>query len=67
METTWLTLERTVTVVGQQIDLLMVPVCKTGAAMGHHVVLTLMWSAGESLCNVTVGYVLVPCTSKYSQ
>ena len=42
----------------------MASVCKTVAAMGHHVVLALMWSAGESLCNVTV---LVPCTSKSSQ
>ena len=67
VETTWLTQERTVTVVEWQIDLLMVPVYKTGAAMGHHVVLALMWSAGESLCNVTVGYVLVPFTSKSSQ
>ena len=64
VETTWLTQERTVTVVGWWIDLLMAPVCKTGAAMEHHVVLALMWSAGESLCNVTV---LVSCTSKSSQ
>ena len=40
----------------------MVPVCKTGAAMGHRVVLALMWSAGE---NVTVGYILVPHTNSY--
>ena len=64
VETTWLTQERSVTVVGWWIDLLMALAWKTGAAMGHHVLLALMWSAGESLCNVTV---LVPCTSKSSQ
>ena len=52
VETTWLTQERIVTVVGQRINLLMVPVCKTGAAMGQHVVFALMWSAGESICTV---------------
>ena len=39
----------------------MVLVWKTGAAMGHRVVLALMWSAGE---NVTVGYILVPHTNQ---
>ena len=61
VETTWLTQEKTVTVVGWPIDFLMVPVCKTGAAMVHRVVLALMWSAGE---NVTA---LVPHNNLHNQ